>query len=350
MKIIIYFIIATSFVSCGDNSIETLTLVQSKKQFSDIFDLADSVILKPKDFDIPVSFTITKNKKFLLCDYIKKKVQLLDSTGSFIKDILRDTIEGKVFGSPICIAINSDIGKTFVADNSNRRIYILDSNFNYLNSFLISGSHMTPVFMQSYGNKLLMSGHNINNDKYIHLYTTEGIYQNSIYKSISPNRKNTYVNGASNYVKFDVMNAETYAIEIMNFGITKIDSILKTTTSYNFNAEYFRPLTKEKLNSIKQNFEEIKNSFSKPTYIKCFDEKVFVFSELPSISDFENFFNTRQYNLDVFSNSLSPILNGVDIGHMLPIGYYEQGKSFAFITNHDKPKSTYTIKFYKFKL
>lgn len=350
IKIFIYIIFVISFSSCREYSYETLALVKSNKQFKELFELKDSVILKPHEFDVPVCFIITKNKYFLLCDYNKKKVQLLDSSGVFIKDILHDTIEGKVFGSPLSIAINEDNGKIFVADNSNRRIYILDSNYNYISSFLISGSHMTPIYMQSYGDKLFMSGHNINNDKYIHIYTTEGVYQTSYYKSISPNRDNAYVNGAGNYIKFDIIDAKIFAIEMMNFGITQIDTILRTSTAFNFTAKYFQPLTKEMIKGIHKNFEEIKNTFSKPSYIKCLDNKVFVFSELPSKSDFEDFFNTRQYNLDVFGSTLSPILSGVDIGHLIPIGFYKQGNSFAFIDKHNSTQGTYTIKFYKLKI
>ena len=336
-------------MSCGDSNPKEIRLIKSAKSFADIFEPAGSVMLKPKDFDTPVSFSITNNKEFILCDYNKKKVQLLDSAGNFKKDILRDTIDGKVLGSPLCVAINNDNGNIFIADNSNRRIYVLDSNYTYKSSFLVSGSHMTPVYMQSYGDFLYMSGHNVNTDYFIHVYSTEGVYQKSFYKSKSANKKNTYVNGAGNYIRFDKMNEEIYAVEMMNFGVSKTDSSLKENTFLNFASEYFTPLTKESLKSISENFEEVKSTFAKPSFIKCANNNVFVFSELPAKNNFDDFFNTRHYIVDIFKNDLSPEINGVDIGSMIPIGYHTTSGAFAFIGQHNKTDNSYTINFFKFK-
>jgi hypothetical protein len=346
---VIFLLLSLLFASCNEFNHKTLTLKKSNKQFYDIFEFEDSVVLKPKDFDIPVCFTILKNRNFLLCDYNKKKVQLLDSNGDYVKDILKDTVDGKLFGSPISVAENTDNGELFVADNSNRRIYILDSSFKFKSSFIISGNHTTPIFMQYFKDNLIMSGHNIFSSEFIHVYSTNGEYKKSYYKSISPIRNNSYINGAGNYVRFEVCNSETFIIEMMNYGITKIDSNLETSSFHNFVAQYFIPLTNEKIKSIKQNFEDIKNTFSKPTFVKCIDNKVMVFSEQPSKSDFEDFFNSRRYILDIFNQSLIPQYNGINIGKMIPIGYYKQDRLIAFITNHDKSVNSFTIKFYKIK-
>jgi len=349
MKRIFYFTLVL-FISqsCSTESFETINLSKSPKQFADFFECKDSVLLSPKEFTTPISITLTPNGSFLLCDYEKKKVQLLDAKGTFEKDILQDTINGNKIGSPISVAYNGSNGNYYIADNSNRRIHILDSLFHYQKSFIISGSHMTPVFMQSIGKDLYMAGHNINNNKYIHIYSVNGKYKKSFLTSSCPIKDNKYVIGAINYVKFDTLNHCFYGIETLNYTISVYDSACKTVRRVKFSADPPHALNRDTVKTIKHSFEEIRNSFAKPNYIFNVQNRLCVFSEMPSQeSDSSDYFNTRRYNMDIFNADFSNNFCGFNIGTYIPVGYNKKSNLFYFLTNHNRANNTYTIKIFK---
>lgn len=345
-----FFFICLLFLSCDQKKeIDTIRLEKTTKKFNDIFEYRNSVVLKPSNVQYLTSFAVNEQKQFIVADYIEKKVQLLDSNGLFIKDLFEKKGKRSI-GSPLCLAIDEKSDKIFISDNSSRRICILDSAFNIIRSFIIPEAHMAPVFMKCIGDKLYLSGYSKQNKCYIHVYDTTGAYLKKSFLADSKVISNEHATGVLNYIRFDTISNKVYAIELMNYLLSIYDDSLELVKKNLVSADYFTPLNSSILKKIDNNFEDVRGLFSKPSFVNSFAGHLFVFSEMPAVkADKKDYYNTRNYNLDIFDSNLEKNTGGIAVGKLVPVYWSREKNLIYFLSGYDPGQQQYTISIYSIK-
>lgn len=320
--------------------------------FEKVFILVDSVELKADNLKSMIGMNEGANNSFLLLDYIGKKVVEYDSTGNYVKDILNNQKtfnRKKKMGSPISLLTIGD--NLFVADNNNRRIYVLDTTKNDIRrSFILAGTHMTPIHMSLLKGKIVMSGYNIHGDYFLNLYDTLGFYKKSFMKSSSNIEDKKYIISPLNYVSIASNNDTLYTAELMDYTINAFDVDGKKLFQKRYLPDYFTPLNTKLLNSIKSSFEEIRNDFSKPSNIAVINNKLMVEVEMPTQKKSEIFFNSREYRIDVFDRFGNPEKIGIKASNNTFLYYSPLTNMCYFLTHYNSDNKIYTIKKYKVTL
>lgn len=349
-NIIIKGILLLLIVSGCKNKIQKIQ--SSNIPFEKVFILVDSVKLKADNLESMIGVNEGANHSFLLIDYIGKKVVEYDSTGNYVKDILNDQktlTRKKKMGSPISLlTIGNNL---FVADNNNRRIYVLDTTKNEIRrSFILAGTHMTPIHMSLLKGRIVMSGYNIHGDFFLNLYDTLGFYKKSFMKSGSNIDDRKYIISPLNYVSIASNNDTLYTVELMDYTINAFDADGKKLFQKRYLPDYFTPLNSKLLNSIKSSFEEIRNNFSKPSNIAIINHKLMIEVEMPTKKNSDNFFNSREYRIDFFDRFGDPEKIGIIASNNAFLYYSPLTKLCYFLTHYNSENKIYTVKKYKVTL
>lgn len=342
------FVLLISCVGCHAH-LTPVHLTAGNTPFGDLFTLTDSTYIDASRIEGLIYIYPDAKDNFYLCDYTGRKLCLYDAKGNFVKDVLTvHSVPGKTFGAPICITIFPPTGDLYVADNKFRRIFVLDSTGSFKKAFIISGNHMTPVDMTFIGDKLVMAGVNKNSHKFLHMYDTSGRYIRSFFTGTSPLHDEEYVHGALNYVWVGSGDHQLYATELMNYSLLAFDTTGKTEAGFQIQPDYFRPLTQELLHSIKTDFQDIRESFSKPSTLQSNGHYVVVQVDMPTqAGTSDDYYLTRNYRLDIFDHELKPLHTGIVCGRK-KLFFLDKNNTCYFITKLDTAHH-FAIEKYSFK-
>jgi hypothetical protein len=349
MRYVLSFIVFVAVSGC-QNDVQQLK--SSNLPFDKVFSFVDSTEIDAENLMSMIGVLEGKGNTFLMIDYNGRKVVEFDSSGRFVKDVINNEkamARNKRLGSPIsALGVGDNL---FIADNNNRRIYIVDTSTNVIeNSFILAGTHMTPVHMALVKDHVIMSGYNIQGDMFLNMYDTQGIYLQSFMESSSRIDDEKYIISPLNYVHLATSGDTLYTVELMDYTINAFDAYGRSLFQKRYNPDYFKPLTENLLRQAESSFEDIREQFSKPSRIEIADGKLLVQVEMPSIGTKHNYFNTRDYRLDIFDLQGNPLHVGIKAGNLNLLYYSSANGMCYFLSGYDSGRKIYTVKKYRLSL
>lgn len=342
IKIVIALLI---IFNLGCNKIETINSETTVKAFNELFVKTREFIIEPNNLNSLIDFKSYK-KKYILSDYVGKKVILVDSNGNYLKDILNDHIAYPIkIINPLAISVSNK--RIYISDNSPRRIYVLDSNFNYIKRFILPGNHMSPTQISCLNNNLYLSGYDKNTSLFLHKYDTTGKYISS-FKSVYEGNSKEFSKSAVNYIWTSLYNNELYCVELNNYVVEKYDLDGNLLIQKKILPDYFIELS-DSLSSSTQDYIDIREKFSKLSSINIVGDKILIQIEMPVKGDNSNYFNSRNFKLDILDLNLNPIITGIEFGNKKIVDVDEDGNIYV-INHHNQSNNSFNVEVYKFKI
>jgi hypothetical protein len=342
IKIIIALLL---FFNFGCNNIKNINSETSGIEFFELFSKTREFIIEPNHLNSLIDFKYYK-KNYILSDYVGKKVILVDSNGNYLKDILNDHIAYPVkIINPLAISISDN--RIYISDNSPRRIYVLDSNLNYLKRFILPGNHMSPTQISNVNNNLYLSGYDKNTSLFLHKYDSLGRFILSFKSAFDGNSK-YFSKSAVNYIWTSIYKNELYCVELNNYVVEKYDLEGNLLIQKRILPDYFIELT-DSLSSSTQDYINIREKFSKLSSINIIGDKILIQIEMPVNGDNTNYFNSRNFKLDILDLNLNPLITGVEFGNKKIVDVDENGNIYV-INHHNKITNSFNVEVYKLKI
>lgn len=329
----------------GCNKITTINTKSSNIEFNDLFTKSREFSIEPNNLSSLMDFKFYNNN-FILTDYVGKKVILVDSNGHYLKDILNDEIAYPIkIVNPLAISVSDN--KIFISDNSPRRIYVLDSDFNFLKRFILPGNHMSPTHISCVNNNLYLSGYDKNTSFFLHKYDTSGKYLSS-FKTVYEGESKEFSKSAVNYIWTSIHNKELYSVELNNYVIEKYDLEGNLLIQKKYLPDYFVQLT-DSLSTSTSDYIEIREKFSKLSSINIIGDKIIIQIEMPVVGDYSNYFNSRKFKVDILDLDLKPVITGIEFGNKKIVDVDANGNVYV-INHHDQENNSFNVQVYKLKI
>ncbi|KRT17781.1 hypothetical protein ASU31_00335 [Pedobacter ginsenosidimutans] len=338
-----FFLALLIVTGCGQNNIK---LSGPKKDKTELFSLIDSIALTGTDLKEVMGITVTKNNEIIVCNYNAGKVLLFDSTGRYQRDIISNEIPAfkkhKV-GYPLAVTLDEK-GFIYVSDNKYRRIIILNDKFQYVNSFIISGHHISPISLAVGNGTIFMGGCDKETGEYVHAYTTNGAHIRSFRKSKTDFEGLPHFSPILNYPFIYLDHDRIFSVESMDYNLTANDLKGKPLFSNNYVSDLYTSDVLTHLQSIKNDYAEVDNELSKQFGIYGDGERLFVKHGMPTAAHPpENYYLKRRFMLDLLNRAGEPLLQGVDTGNE---DLFQLSANRALFLNCT-PSGTFQIKRYK---
>jgi len=340
-----FFFLLLTIVSCRQSNIE---LTDSHKNKEDIFGKIDSISLTGIELKEVMGITVTKNNDIIICSYNAGKVMLFDSTGRYKRDIISNEIpifKKHKIGYPLAIT-EDEKGNIYVSDNKYRRIFILNDNYQYANSFIISGHHISPISLSVRNNQIFMGGCDKETGNYLHAYTPTGLHIRSFRKSEVDFTGLPHFSPILNYPFLWIGGNTIFSVESMDYNLTASDLKGNTIFSSNYRSPLYTKDVRPFLEKIKTDFAEIDNQISKQFGIYGNGKKLFIKHGMPIPNYKEGeYYYRRRFMLDLLGLKGEPMAIGVNTGNE---DLFQIKGDVAFFLSYTA-KHNFQIKRYKIK-
>ncbi len=251
-----------------------LTFIQVKSQnFTNYFTLVTEANLETEKVIIGelIDFGVDVNNNYIFVDAVAKQVLMFKNDGKFIQQFGRVGKGPGEYEQPICVSFDKN-GNIYIADNVLRRISKFSSNYSFINSFIIEGTHFVPRFMKFIGENIYMNAFKADFNKpgsgdHIVVYRSNGKHIKSFYPVSKWASENNL--GYFSDCSFDIdPKGNIYAVQSAEFIVNVLDTNGVIKFSFGKQPKYFKqPKPIKDLKSFmqkgtKKEKEDFRNSFT----------------------------------------------------------------------------------------
>ncbi len=232
---ILFLLVLCTFVACSKNYNISEGYLQelTEKEFEDKF--RDYNILQLKYSDDYISKTVnidSKNVGGLVCrdddiimaDTYDNRLIVMDYNNKIIKKVGKSGNGDLEFLSPMDVAVSNN--KIFVLDSENKRVQVLDKDFNFLENISYS------AILESLGKYIRVVDIEVDKDENIYLSSVSGEYSKIMVYVAS--RKKFEEIGNNFYGSLAKYKDEVFAISRVTKMSDKKDSYFRVRTGYNY--------------------------------------------------------------------------------------------------------------------